>query len=216
MKKARSKIFPAAILLLCMLFILSISAEAAPKSRQSQSSKQAKRVNTWVTKNGRHYYYNAQGKKSVGMTKIGSRTYYFDSKGIERYGWKKIKNNYYYFRLSTATKGAYMLKSTTVNGIRLDSKGRAKKSGSNARKLRLMVAANRTVEKITSPGMNKAQRLRACFNYVKKNYTYYTWREFTYKLTGKKILQRTCSSETEEETASPMLLLLPILPVLWE
>ena len=72
-----------------MLFILSISAEAAPKSRQSQSSKQAKRVNTWVTKNGRHYYYNAQGKKSVGMTKIGSRTYYFDSKGIERYGWKK-------------------------------------------------------------------------------------------------------------------------------
>ena len=181
MKKTRSKMIPAAILLLCMLFILSISAEAAPKSRQSQSPKQAKQVNTWVTKNGRHYYYNAQGKKSVGMTKIGSRTYYFDSKGIERYGWKKIKNNYYYFRLSTATKGAYMLKSTTVNGIRLDSKGRAKKSGSNARKLRLMVVANRTVEKITSPGMNKAQRLRACFNYVKKNYTYYTWREFTYK-----------------------------------
>ena len=178
MKKTKSNAFLTTLLLLFMLVVLTFPVQAASQAKQSKSPK---RTNTWVTKNGRHYYYNAKGKKSVGVTKIGSRTYFFDSKGIERYGWKKIKNDYYYFRLSTGTTGAYMLKSTTVDGIRLDSKGRAKKSGSNARKLRLMVAANRTVEKVTSPGMNKAQRLRACFNYVKKNYTYYTWRQFTNK-----------------------------------
>ena len=91
---------------------------------------------------------------------------------------KKIKNNYYFFRISTGTTGAYMLTSTTINGIALDASGRASKSGSNLRKLKLMTEANNIVEKISRPGMNKMQRLRASFDYVKKQYTYYCWREF--------------------------------------
>ena len=46
------------------------------------------------------------------------------------------------------------------------------------RKLKLMTEANKIVEKISRPGMNKMQRLRASFDYVKKQYTYYCWREF--------------------------------------
>ncbi len=71
-----------------------------------------------------------------------------------------------------------MLTSTTINGIALDASGRASKSGSNLRKLKLMTEANNIVEKISRPGMNKMQRLRASFDYVKKQYTYYCWREF--------------------------------------
>ena len=116
--------------------------------------------------------------KVKGKVKIGSRYYFFDKNGIQRYGWKKIKNNYYFFRISTGTTGAYMLTSTTINGIALDASGRASKSGSNLRKLKLMTEANKIVEKISRPGMNKMQRLRASFDYVKKQYTYYCWREF--------------------------------------
>ena len=60
----------------------------------------------------------------------------------------------------------------------MDASGRASKSGSNLRKLKLMTEANKIVEKISRPGMNKMQRLRASFDYVKKQYTYYCWREF--------------------------------------
>ena len=32
---------------------------------------------TWKTSKGRHYYYNARGKKIKGKVKIGSRYYFF-------------------------------------------------------------------------------------------------------------------------------------------
>ena len=41
---------------------------------------------TWKTIKGRHYYYNARGKKVKGKVKIGSRYYFFDKNGIQRYG----------------------------------------------------------------------------------------------------------------------------------
>ena len=169
MKKRNTKTLLTALLFLCVLLTAAVPAQAASRKKQT---------NTWSTQNGCHYYYNADGKKVTGMVKIGSRYHYFDKNGIQRYGWKKIKNNYYFFRISTGTTGAYMLTSTTINGIALDASGRASKSGSNLRKLKLMTEANKIVEKISRPGMNKMQRLRASFDYVKKQYTYYCWREF--------------------------------------
>ena len=190
MKKNKLKTILATLCLSCMLLTgtHSIQAEATTSTPQTtvpatentgapQSPVPAK-ANTWKTRKGYHYYYNAQGRKVTGKVKIGSRYYFFDKKGIQRYGWKKIKNNYYFFRISTGTTGAYMLTSTKVNGISLNSSGRASKSGSNVRKLQLMTEANKIVEKITKPGMNKTQRLRACFEYVKKHYPYFTWRQF--------------------------------------
>ncbi len=172
MKKKNMKTLLTALLFLCVLLAAAVPAQAASRKKQT---------NTWSTQNGYHYYYNADGKKVTGMVKIGSRYYYFDKNGIQRYGWKKIKSNYYFFRISTKAKAAYRLTSTKVNGITLDAQGRASKSGSNLRKLKLMVAANATVERITSPGMNKMQRLQVCFNYAKKNFKYYTWRQFSPK-----------------------------------
>ena len=195
MKKKNLKTLAAYLCLSCTLLTGTLPTQAAARTSVSQTAKSSSTVTnkkthsgkgqasssssgTWKTIKGRHYYYNARGKKVKGKVKIGSRYYFFDKNGIQRYGWKKIKNNYYFFRISTRTTGAYMLTSTTINGIALDASGRASKSGSNLRKLKLMTEANKIVEKISRPGMNKMQRLRASFDYVKKQYTYYCWREF--------------------------------------
>lgn len=195
MKKKNLKALAACLCLSCTLLTGTLPTQAAARTSVSQTAKSSSTVTnkkthsgkgqasnsssgTWKTSKGRHYYYNARGKKVKGKVKIGSRYYFFDKNGIQRYGWKKIKNNYYFFRISTGTTGAYMLTSTTINGIALDASGRASKSGSNLRKLKLMTEANKIVEKISRPGMNKMQRLRASFDYVKKQYTYYCWREF--------------------------------------
>lgn len=195
MKKKNLKALAACLCLSCTLLTGTLPTQAAARTSVSQTAKSSSTVTnkkthsgkgqasssssgTWKTIKGRHYYYNARGKKIKGKVKIGSRYYFFDKNGIQRYGWKKIKNNYYFFRISTETTGAYMLTSTTINGIALDASGRASKSGSNLRKLKLMTEANKIVEKISRPGMNKMQRLRASFDYVKKQYTYYCWREF--------------------------------------
>lgn len=195
MKKKNFKTLAACLCLSCTLLTGTLPTQAAARTSVSQTAKSSSTVTnkkthsgkgqasssssgTWKTTKGRHYYYNARGKKIKGKVKIGSRYYFFDKNGIQRYGWKKIKNNYYFFRISTGTTGAYMLTSTTINGIALDASGRASKSGSNLRKLKLMTEANKIVEKISRPGMNKMQRLRASFDYVKKQYTYYCWREF--------------------------------------
>ena len=195
MKKKNHKTLAACLCLSCTLLTGTLPTQAAARTSVSQTAKSSSTVTnkkthsgkgqasssssgTWKTIKGRHYYYNARGKKIKGKVKIGSRYYFFDKNGIQRYGWKKIKNDYYFFRISTGTTGAYMLTSTTINGIALDASGRASKSGSNLRKLKLMTEANKIVEKISRPGMNKMQRLRASFDYVKKQYTYYCWREF--------------------------------------
>ena len=173
MKKKNLKTLAACLCLSCTLLTGTLPTQAAARTSVSQTAKSSSTVTnkkthsgkgqasssssgTWKTIKGRHYYYNARGKKIKG----------------------KIKNNYYFFRISTGTTGAYMLTSTTINGIALDASGRASKSGSNLRKLKLMTEANKIVEKISRPGMNKMQRLRASFDYVKKQYTYYCWREF--------------------------------------
>ena len=195
MKKKNFKALAACLCLSCTLLTGTLPTQAAARTSVSQTAKSSFTVTnkkthsgkgqasssssgTWKTIKGRHYYYNARGKKVKGKVKIRSRYYFFDKNGIQRYGWKKIKNDYYFFRISTGTTGAYMLTSTTINGIALDASGRASKSGSNLRKLKLMTEANNIVEKISRPGMNKMQRLRASFDYVKKQYTYYCWREF--------------------------------------
>ena len=195
MKKKNFKTLAACLCLSCTLLTGTLPTQATARTSVSQTAKSSSTVTnkkthsgkgqasnsssgTWKTSKGRHYYYNARGKKIKGKVKIGSRYYFFDKNGIQRYGWKKIKNDYYFFRISTGTTGAYMLTSTTINGIALDASGRASKSGSNLRKLKLMTEANKIVEKISRPGMNKMQRLRASFDYVKKQYTYYCWREF--------------------------------------
>lgn len=147
-------------------FVLALPAQAA------------RRRNTWVvTKSQKVYYYGKKGKKTAGLKKINGKFYYFDRGGVQRTGWRKIKNNYYFFNISTKKRG-YMLSSKTVNGIRLDKKGRAVQTPESLRKLKLLVTANQIVDQITNPKMTKEQKLKKCFDYTIQSYGYQTWRTF--------------------------------------
>ena len=179
----KKKSFPfVCLFLLCCLFLFPLSAQAAPKKHHPATHPSAKKyVSTWRTVKGRHYLYNKKGKKCTGITRFKNRWFYFDSKGVERSGWQQVGNDYYFFRISPKRKCAYMLTATKVNGIPLDSRGRARKSGSNLRKLKLLVTANKTMQQITTPDMTKSQKLRACFDYVRDHYRYFSWRNFVPK-----------------------------------
>lgn len=167
MGKSKKKLVFTWLLLFCAILMMAVPAQAAGRYRSK-----------WRTRSGKIYYYNAKGKKETGLTKIGKKYYYFDSKGVQRFGWKKIGSNYYYFNPGRG-KNASMVKSRTINGIRLDKNGRAPKNSTSLRKMKLMVEANSTVEKITTPLMPKSQKLKICFEYVKKTYGYCTWRAFS-------------------------------------
>lgn len=152
---------------ICLILMMAVPAAAAPKYK-----------NQWQKTNGRYYYYDKTGRKLKGLQKISGKYYYFDSKNIQRTGWQKIGNNYYFFRIS-AGKGGYLLKSRTVNGIKLYANGRAKLTGDSLDKLGILIKANQIVESITNENMTKTQKLRKCFDYVKNTYGYATRRQFS-------------------------------------
>ncbi|MDO5424384.1 MAG: transglutaminase domain-containing protein [Eubacteriales bacterium] len=155
------------LLALALLLTVSLPTQAATK----------KYKNKWVTINNSPRYYNSKGKQVKGLQKINGKYYYFNKYGGQRTGWWKIGNDYYYFRIANGKKG-YMLTSQTVNGIQLDSKGRAVKTADALDKLDLLLKAKKIVMKITTKDMTKAQKLRKCFEYVKTEYQYLTRRTF--------------------------------------
>ncbi len=153
-------------LLFAMLILL---AAALPLTAHAKSTK---KKNKWVKKNGYYYYYNSKGKKSKGLTKIGSKKYYFDSKGRQRTGWRKIGSDIYFFR-NKSKKSGFMKKSTRVNGIWLGKKGRAQLTSERARrKAALMVNYQNWVDQLTTPKMTQEQKLMRCFDYLRSSFTY--------------------------------------------
>lgn len=231
MKKKNLKTLAACLCLSCTLLTGTLPTQAAARTSVSQTAKSSstdtnKKPNsgkgqasssssgTWKTIKGRHYYYNARGKKIKGKVKIGSRYYFFDKNGIQRYGWKKIKNNYYFFRISTGTTGAYMLTSTTINGIALDASGRASKSGSNLRKLKLMTEANKIVEKISRPGRTKCSASVPALITSRSSTPTIAGVNSEIHRTGKRISLKICFSAADEVTVFPMQQLSPTLQTL--
>ena len=110
MKKKNLKTLAACLCLSCTLLTGTLPTQAAAQTSVSQTAKSSFTVTnkkthsgkgqasssssgTWKTIKGRHYYYNARGKKVKGKVKIGSRYYFFDKNGIQRYGWKKRLNH---------------------------------------------------------------------------------------------------------------------------
>ncbi len=167
--------WPARILTLVIIsFMISIFVPYVPGSGNTVSAAETQ-TSCWKTKNKKVYYYNSEGKKVTGLVTIGGKKYYFNSKGVQRTGWQKIGSSYYYFKIANGSKG-YMVKNTKVNGVTIAKNGKAKFTGKNKTKLKakvkVMVTANKLVEAATKPTMTKAQKLRACFNYLIKNYKY--------------------------------------------
>lgn len=122
----------------------------------------------WVCTGGHYYYVTSKGRWLTGLQKINKRQYYFDSKAIQRTGWRKIGNNYYFFRMYGGKKG-YMLKGKTVDGVKLQSDGRAVVTGRAAQKLPVMVKAQTIVDSITTETMKKPVKRKICFDYICNN-----------------------------------------------
>jgi hypothetical protein len=142
------------------------------------SAASVKYRNKWVKDSGKYYYYNDKGKKVSGLQEIDSKYYYFDWKGAQRTGWQKIGNDYYFFSIANGKNGS-MVKGTKINGIKIWKSGKAEKTKDNLDKLDILLKANRVAWSITNADMTKVQKLKACFEYVKKTYKYTTWRKFS-------------------------------------
>lgn len=74
--------------------------------------------NSWVIKDGKNYYYNENGIKTVGWKYINNNWYYFNSDGVRMSGWQPINKKWYYFY-----DNGIMACNTTINGYKLGSDG---------------------------------------------------------------------------------------------
>ena len=126
---------------------------------------------TWKEKKAHIYHYNINGKKTTGFVTIKGKKYFFDSKGIQRTGWRKIKGSYYFFRIKNKA-GGYMVSSKTINGVQLSKSGKAKESSSVIkRKLTLMTAIAKEMDKITNCRMTTLEKMRKGYDYEIRRFT---------------------------------------------
>ncbi len=125
------------------------------------------KVSTWsVTKRQRVFYYDEDGQKlKDGRYEIDGKYYYFDEDGVQRTGWQKVGNNYYYFNIGQRTEGD-MVKSKTVNGIKLKKSGRADMTSYAEKKLPVLYAANQKMQEITKCADSKSRKLKKIYNYM--------------------------------------------------
>ena len=50
----------------------------------------------WQTVDGKTYYFDSKGRKTVGWLNDGGKDYYFDLNGVMRTGWQKVSGKWYF------------------------------------------------------------------------------------------------------------------------
>ena len=145
-----------------MMFAAVFTANAATKKSKAK----------WVYNQGYYYYYNAKGKYSTGLTKIGKKQYYFDSYGRQRVGWRKIKGSVYYFNYRSGKNG-YMITNKTIDRIKLTKNGKARLN-SDTKKLRAEVYVSYAtwVDSLVNPSWTDAQKIQALIQEMRKRFVY--------------------------------------------
>ncbi|MCD7736721.1 MAG: hypothetical protein LUI07_07160 [Lachnospiraceae bacterium] len=133
------------------------------------------------TVDGAVYYFTGGGYVKTGWwykTSDGEK-YYYNSRGVRVTGIQKISGNYYFFRSS----GRLLTESKKIDGINyyLDSNGylEAYSDGSvyykpNGTKMtdletedyKTLLRARAVIAEVTTSNMTKAQKLKACFDWV--------------------------------------------------
>lgn len=109
---------------------------------------------------GTYYVFDSKARrvapKKTGPVKINGRQYIVDKNGKAVKGWQKFGNKVYY-----ASKTGKCAAGKTVDGVKLNKKGYA-----TSTKALCKIEARRFIARYTTPGMNKRQKLRACFNQI--------------------------------------------------
>lgn len=144
-----------------------------------KDGKKLKKV--WKTVNGKKYYFKKNGQAATGSYKVkkkyyifnekgvfkkykseqpvsvGKRVYFVSKKGMAAPGWHVYENKLYY-----AKKSGVCAKSQTVDGITFTKKSYAANNTNTKSKIK----ARKIVERITTSKMSRAQKRRACWNYM--------------------------------------------------
>ncbi len=110
---------------------------------------------------GKYYYFNSNGIRKTGWVTIDGNKYYFSKKTAEMLkGWNKISGEYYYFNSS-----GKMAKSTIVGNYYVLSDGTRAESAA-------VSYAVKAVKNATNSKMTQEQKLKACYNWIIKNFYY--------------------------------------------
>lgn len=136
--------------------------------------KKGRALTGWQKLKGNTYYFNQRGRALTGLQKIDGSYYYFDEDGKRQTGWQIIGNRKSYFSPKTGKR----VSGKKVNGIKIGRSGKVKLDKED----KLSVLAQETIDRITTPGMSKSQKLKACFDYLDYagGFGYRTWRPYSY------------------------------------
>lgn len=113
------------------------------------------------------------GEKITGLTKVGDKTVFFQKDGKVPAGravlYLDVNGEKGYWYLLNGVLDRTVRAGVSINGENwIVTEGKARKAVSPSDKT--LFRAFQAVEKATTPDMTKEQKLRACFNYVKKAY----------------------------------------------
>lgn len=151
------------------VFAADISSEILKPDNTTVTEEKTDTKNTSgkiVTEEGQEYFEKANGKKVKNkFVEVKGKTYYFGKKGVMEKGWMKKGGNYYYFDRETGAQEF----GGTVDGIKLDKKGKAKKSAYNKQKIETMIKAKTIMNKVTKATDTKEQKLKKVFDWVLKH-----------------------------------------------
>lgn len=149
------------------------AADASAAQNTASAPAKKKLTGKWYSRNG-YWYCKRKGRKlKGGIFEVDGKKYLFDRKGRQLTGWRKVGRYKYYFRCAKGKKG-YMLAGQKADGIRLKKSGRAAPKGKRAKqKLPLLLEVQKLVDRIVTPEMSKAEKLKACYRYLLQNYHNY-------------------------------------------
>lgn len=149
--------------------------------------------NAWKTVNGRKYYFNSKGYAVVYSAKIsgkiyvfqlngqlvkpsknsivqvGKYSYYVNKNGQAATGWMILSKKLYY-----ADSLGRLYKNKSYQGVSFSNTGAAKNSTASKLKIKTMGI----VSSITNSGMTKAQKLKACWNYMVNTSRFRYWPDY--------------------------------------
>jgi hypothetical protein len=131
----------------------------------------------WTKINKKIFHFKSNGKLSLGLTKIGKKSFYFKktgalgTKGVLQTGWTKIKKYKYYFKPSgkLGTKGKMI--TNQIAGSKKSGYAYVNSKGVKITSKPIKLAV-KLVNKKTKSSQSKSKKLKACFNYIKKNFAY--------------------------------------------
>lgn len=165
--KRRGIAYVFSLLLLCGLLVFIGSDAKAAEGNETNKETSGEIVKV----KGNQYYKYANGKKAKSeFITIGKKTYYFAQNGVMEKGWMKKGKEYYYFDRTTGVQK----KKTTVDGIKINKDGKAKKTAYNTKKIAVMITAKNVVKENTKVTDSKSEKRKKMFEWViKKPYQRY-------------------------------------------